>query len=190
MSKKSLTRRCIGQFVSCTFVVLLRKSIPQRTTYKLPLNLALGNTVNMNIEVCEARIENAAEISRLTNELGYVANEAATKEWLTYLSNSKNHCVLIALNNSKLVCGWIVIEKRISLETGFKAEITGLVVGKEFRRFGIGQKLVVAAVAWAKSLELTKVVVRSNVQREESHVFYKNIGFNFKKSAHNYEMGI
>ncbi|WP_268065012.1 hypothetical protein, partial [Acinetobacter baumannii] len=29
-----------GQFVSCAFVVLLRKSIPQRTTYKLPLNLA------------------------------------------------------------------------------------------------------------------------------------------------------
>lgn len=30
-----------GQFVSRAFVVLLRKSIPQRATYKLPLNLAL-----------------------------------------------------------------------------------------------------------------------------------------------------
>lgn len=30
-----------GQFVSCAFVVLLRKSIPQRPTYKLSLNLAL-----------------------------------------------------------------------------------------------------------------------------------------------------
>ena len=30
-----------GKFVSCAFVVLLRKSIPQRATYKLPLNLAL-----------------------------------------------------------------------------------------------------------------------------------------------------
>lgn len=157
---------------------------------EIRVNTLLGNRVNMNIEISEARIENAAEVSRLTNELGYVSNEVTTKEWLTYLSNSENHCVLIASNNSKLVCGWIVIEKRISLETGFKAEITGLVVGKEFRRFGIGQKLVEAAVVWARNLELTKVVVRSNVQREESHVFYKDIGFSFKKSAHNYEMGI
>lgn len=144
----------------------------------------------MNIEVCEARIENAAEISHLTNELGYVANEEKTKEWLSYLLNSENHLVLVALNSSNLVCGWVVIEKCISLETGFKAEITGLIVGKKYRRFGIGQKLVLAAVSWAKNLNLTKVVVRSNVQREESHVFYKNIGFSLKKSAHNYEMGI
>jgi hypothetical protein len=42
IKQKCITRRCIGQFVSCAFVVLLRKSIPQRATYKLPLNLALG----------------------------------------------------------------------------------------------------------------------------------------------------
>jgi len=42
-----VTRRCsshasrAGQFVSRAFVVLLRKSIPQRATYKLPLNLTL-----------------------------------------------------------------------------------------------------------------------------------------------------
>jgi GNAT superfamily N-acetyltransferase len=74
------------------------------------------------------------------------------------------------------------------LQTGFKAEITGLIVGEEFRRFGIGQNLVSAAVNWARSLNLTKVVVRSNVKRKESHVFYQSIGFLFKKSAHNYEL--
>jgi ribosomal protein S18 acetylase RimI-like enzyme len=144
----------------------------------------------MNIEVCEARIENAAEISRLTTELGYVTDETKTKEWLTYLLKSDNHCVLIAVDEFKWICGWVVIEKRISLETGFKAEITGLIVGKEYRRSGIGQKLILSAVNWAKNMTLTRVVVRSNIQRKESHVFYKNIGFNLKKSAHQYEMGI
>ena len=128
----------------------------------------------MKIEVCEAVVENAAEISRLTNELGYMVDEEKTKEWLSFLLRSENHCVLIALNSSKSVCGWIVIEKRISLEAGLKAEITGLIVGEEYRRYGIGQKLVSAAISWAKILKLTKVVVRSNVQREESHVFYQN----------------
>ena len=152
--------------------------------------MALCNTVNMNIIVCEAKVENTAEISALTTELGYVANEIITKEWFTYLLNSDNHHVLVALNNSKNVCGWIVIERRISLETGFKAEITGLVVGEKYRRFGLGQKLVSAALSWAKHLKLTKVVVRSNIQREESHEFYKNIGFSFKKTAHNYEIEV
>ncbi len=142
----------------------------------------------MNIKIHEASIENAAEISCLTVELGYAADEANTKEWLSYLLASENHCVFVAMNNSASICGWVVIEKRISLETGFKAEITGLIVGKEYRRFGVGQKLVAAAVNWAKSLELKKLVVRSNVQREESHVFYNNIGFVLKKSAHCYEL--
>jgi ribosomal protein S18 acetylase RimI-like enzyme len=144
----------------------------------------------MNIEVCETGIEHVTEISQLITELGYVTDEEKTKEWLTYLLNSENHCVLVAVSKYKKVCGWVVIEKRISLETGFKAEITGLIVGKEYRRLGVGQKLVSAAVNWSKNLNLTKVVVRSNIQREESHIFYKNVGFSFKKSAHHYEMEI
>lgn len=141
----------------------------------------------MNISICEAKIENAEEISELTRELGYVANEAMTKEWLSYLLESENHHVLVALNASKNVAGWLVIEKRISLETGLKSEITGLVVGKKYRRLGLGKKLVSTALNWAKNLGLKKVVVRSNIQREESHEFYRNIGFSFKKTAHNYE---
>lgn len=143
--------------------------------------------VNMNINICEAKIENAAEISRLTTELGYVADEAMSKEWLSYLLNSENHHVLVALSASKNVVGWLVIEKRISLETGFKSEITGLIVGEKYRRLGLGQKLVLAALNWARNLGLKKVVVRSNIQREESHDFYHSIGFSFKKTAHNYE---
>ncbi|MGL4612663.1 MAG: GNAT family N-acetyltransferase [Shewanella sp.] len=153
-------------------------------------NKLLGTTVNMNINVCEARIEKAIEISDLTAELGYEANEENTKEWLNYLLSSENHCVFIALNEFNSVCGWVVVEKRISLETGFKAEITGLIVGEKYRRFGVGKKLISEAISWAKSLNLTKLVVRSNIQREESHVFYRSIGFNLKKTAHNYELGI
>lgn len=142
----------------------------------------------MNISVCEATVANATEISALTAELGYIADEINTKEWLNYLLSSNNHHAFVALNNSKNVCGWLVIEKRISLETGFKAEITGLVVGEKYRRLGVGQKLVSAALNWAKCSQLSRVVVRSDIQREESHVFYRNIGFSFKKTAHNYEI--
>lgn len=50
-----------GQFVSRAYVVLLRKSIPQRTTYKLPLCLTLYamNDLNiyLNLEKLRARFD-------------------------------------------------------------------------------------------------------------------------------------
>jgi GNAT superfamily N-acetyltransferase len=96
--------------------------------------------------------------------------------------------VLVASNERNQICGWLVVEKRISLEAGFKAEITGLVVSEQCRRFGVGKKLVQAAIDWANGSKLQRMVVRSNIQREESHEFYQNMGFAFKKSAHNYEL--
>ena len=144
----------------------------------------------MNITITQPQLNDYSEITALTNELGYSAAENQTKEWLGYLLQSENHKVLIAVNEISQLCGWVVVEKRISLEAGFKAEITGLVVGECFRRFGVGKKLVSAAENWAAENGLSKIVVRSNIQREESHVFYKNIGFSFKKSAHNYEKNL
>jgi GNAT superfamily N-acetyltransferase len=141
----------------------------------------------MDISLSLAEIENAAEIALLTQELGYSATEIQTAEWLTYMLTSNIHSVFIASNERAELCGWVVVEKRISLEAGFKAEITGLVVGEKFRRFGVGKQLVIAAEAWARELNLGRLVVRSNIQRNDSHSFYKNIGFAFKKSAHNYE---
>jgi GNAT superfamily N-acetyltransferase len=141
----------------------------------------------MNIIINQAQLNNYSELTVLTNELGYSATENETEEWLGYLLRSENHKVFIAVNENKQLCGWVVVEKRISLEAGFKAEITGLVVSENFRRFGVGRKLVSAAEDWTVENGLSKLVVRSNIKREESHVFYKNIGFTLKKSSHNYE---
>lgn len=70
----------------------------------------LGALVKMNIDVSEAKIENAFEISTLTSEICYLSDEEKTKEWLGYLLKSEAHCVFIELNSYKSVCGWIVVE--------------------------------------------------------------------------------
>ena len=144
----------------------------------------------MVINVCRGILDYSPQVSALTRELGYGANECQTKDWLGYLINSNAHAVFVALNNDQTVCGWVVVEKRMSLETGFKAEITGLIVGEKYRHCGVGQALVSAALGWAKELHLAKMVVRSNVQRQESHGFYKHFGFDLTKTAHHYELSI
>ncbi|WP_394388661.1 GNAT family N-acetyltransferase [Shewanella woodyi] len=141
----------------------------------------------MSIKIKTAEIEHAIDITVLTKELGYSASETDTKDWLHYLINSSGHGVFVAINETCSVCGWVVVEQRVSLETGYKAEISGLVVGAKFRRLGVGQKLIQSTEEWAVKNKLIKLVVSSNIQRNESHSFYKSIGFASKKTSHKYE---
>ena len=134
-----------------------------------------------------ARNDDAHEIAKLTNELGYTASEAETLQWLSILLGSKTHQVMVAANSDRHLLGWIVVEQRLSLEAGFKAEITGLVVRTTARRSGVGRHLVSTAEEWATLKGLAHIEVCSNVIRKESHPFYLGLGYEHKKTAHNYE---
>lgn len=65
--------------------------------------------------------------------------------------------------------------------------ISGLIINSHNRRNGVGRKLVDAAEKWAIKAGLSKIYVRSNINRDESHTFYKKMGFSHKKTAHHYE---
>ncbi len=139
----------------------------------------------MLFEVVQAKMDFSKGLAQLTSELGYQVSHNETENWLGELIGSPLHFVFVAVSDSN-VCGWIVVEKRVFLESGFKAEITGLVVGSKYRRNGIAEALVSAAEKWANGQGLKQIVVRSNVSREESHVFYSSIGFAHSKTSHVY----
>ena len=141
----------------------------------------------MDIIIRSAEISDSREICRLTNELGYLSPATLTSEWLNSLLESNVHAAIVASSNKRSLFGWIVVEKRLSLETGFKAEISGLIVSSSNRRKGIGVQLVTAAEVWAVQVGLSYICVRSNIKRDGSHTFYKKNGFCHKKTAHKYE---
>lgn len=143
----------------------------------------------MRYWITNATLEHAPSIAELTAELGYPANITDTQHWLEALLDSPDHSVLLAASDTQLY-GWLVVEKRLTLEAGYKAEITGLVVSAKCRRMGVGQALVSAAEGWAAEQGLNRLVVRSNIARAESHDFYQSIGFVRKKTAHVYEKGV
>jgi GNAT superfamily N-acetyltransferase len=148
-------------------------------------NFIFRNTMNITIKTAE--IKDAPGIAILTGELGYSVTESQTKQWLGMILNSVEHCAMVAKDNVGMLYGWVVVEKRVSLETGCKAEISGLVISSNARRLGIGKQLILACESWALQKELEKLVVSSNIKRESSHIFYKNIGFSLNKTAHKYE---
>lgn len=83
--------------------------------------------------------------------------------------------------------GWIHVQWQWRLEVAGFAEITGLIVDEAARRSGAGRALVTQAVEWARAQGATRLRVRSNAQRVESHQFYPAVGFALLKTQHNYE---
>lgn len=141
----------------------------------------------MDFSIRNATLHDAEAIWRLTTALGYWVAEADSSNWLTDLVTSPQHAVFVAEQNDNRILGWLVVEKRLSLETGFKAEISGLVVAQSARRCGLGAHLVAAAEQWAIVQRLPKMYVRSNIKRIEAHPFYESQGFLVAKTAHQYE---
>jgi len=57
------------------------------------------------------------------------------------------------------------------------AFIENVVTDEEYRRKGIGRKLIEKAVNYARENNCYKVVLLSSMKRKEAHVFYESCGF-------------
>lgn len=132
-----------------------------------------------------ARMDDSAEVARLCTQLGYPATTDEMAARLSVVISAGDRQVFVVEDGDRLL-GWIGIELRITLETGRKAEIIGLVVDAQARRSGTGRALVDAAENWVRQHGLDTVTVRSNTVRLESHPFYEGIGFVRRKSQHVY----
>lgn len=74
----------------------------------------------------------------------------------------------------------------MTLESGERIEIVGLVVSAAVRQGGVGRRLVDDAEQWAVSQGFDTIGVRSNVARAESHPFYERLGYVRGKTQHVY----
>jgi len=126
-------------------------------------------------------LSDAAEIARLTTELGYPAETAAVTGRLARIAGQPDHLVIIAILDGTVV-GWLQAHASTVLESGFRIEITGLVVDSAHRGGGIGRSLVQQAERWAAALGAGTMVVRSNLQRTDSHRFYPALGYELSKT--------
>ena len=130
----------------------------------------------MQIQVREAKSGDAAAIARLCGELGYSTSEPGIAERIRRISELKSDFMAVAEGDDGLT-GWIQGHVSYTLESGFRAEIVGLIVSKTNRRDGIGRRLVDAVETWARRRDAPVIVVRSNIVRAESHSFYPALGY-------------
>ncbi|MCL2018560.1 MAG: GNAT family N-acetyltransferase [Oscillospiraceae bacterium] len=55
--------------------------------------------------------------------------------------------------------------------------IENVVTSGDYRRLGIGRKLMDSAVEFARECDCYKVTLQSGIKREEAHKFYESVGF-------------
>jgi GNAT superfamily N-acetyltransferase len=138
------------------------------------------------LTIREATVADAPRGAELSGVLGYPVEPAVIGQRLVRLLDRREEVVLIAEIPSGEIVGWVHGAEQELLETGRRCEIQGLVVAAEHRGRGVGRRLVSDLEAWAQGRGLTRMTVRSNAAREESHPFYERLGYALVKTQHVY----
>jgi ribosomal protein S18 acetylase RimI-like enzyme len=139
------------------------------------------------VSVRALREDDLVWASDLTSQLGYSGTVDQLRARLQRILGRPEQALFVG-ERAGIVAGWLHAQAQHPFESEPFVEITGLVVAAEHRRAGVGRALVERAYHWAGELGYARLLVRSNVQRDESHPFYRSLGFRLRKTQHAYEL--
>jgi GNAT superfamily N-acetyltransferase len=115
---------------------------------------------------------------QLNPEEELVNLEKASLIWdATEKSNATRY--FIAVDDTKIVstCNVTLVPNLTRNGRSF-AIIENVITDNDYRRQGIGKKVIEKAIQYAKENNCYKIVLLSSAKRTESHKFYESIGFN------------
>jgi GNAT superfamily N-acetyltransferase len=136
----------------------------------------------MKINIRKIESTDISAITRLSEELGYPASEESLQVRFEAIKENPDDEILVAEIPGADVVGWIQVFGCYRLTSEPFAEIGGMVVSKTYRRLGIGKRLLSIALRWSRNKGFKKIRVRSQIQRQEAHSFFKVMGFKVLKT--------
>lgn len=145
-------------------------------------------TIKNQLTISDTTVEDIETIIELTKELGYTVTREEIKDKIKKFSNSLTEKVLIA-EIDKIV-GWMHVSLVEPLESKAFVEIRGIVVKEEYRKQGIGTKLIQAAEKWGKEKGCKKIRIRTNIKRNETRKYYSNLNYKSIKTQEVFEKEI
>ena len=122
------------------------------------------------------KIEDSEAITSLSKQLGYPGTRLETETRINALLIHPDHCAFVAVMEQTII-GWIHGFYTIRLQSEPFLEIGGLVVDENYRNQQVGRKLVEQVKEWGIKKGVSKLRVRCQTKRTETHRFYQKIGF-------------
>lgn len=144
-----------------------------------------------SLTIRRATIDEVEIIQKLNNELinyemeqgfdSYVKDWALSEESKKYfLDLIENQFVAVAEVDGEIVgylAGSIYHDLSYSYYSGLTAEANNMFVKEDFRRHGIGEKLMNSFVEWCKKNNAKRVMVTALSKNDKTIKFYRNNGF-------------
>jgi GNAT superfamily N-acetyltransferase len=137
----------------------------------------------MAVLIRPIRESDAADVARLTGQLGYDLAPTDAAARLSRILSRPNQLFVGADVDSRLV-GWLHATVCEYIETDAFVLIGGLVVDVRHRQHGIGRRLIEHAEGWAREQGCSVARLWSSVARTDSHRFYEHLGYTNVKTQH------
>ena len=129
----------------------------------------------MDIRIRKAVPGDTEAIVLLTGELGYNSTKKEIEKNLQIILQNPEQEVFVA--ETEEIIGWMHIALTKALESRPFVEIRGIVVKEKHRGKGAGTKMIQTAEKWTREKGINRLRIRTNITREETREYYRNMGF-------------
>ena len=136
----------------------------------------------MTVTIREIAVADAEAAAKLSAELGYPCSTEAMERRIRTLDSLEAHAVFVACVEDE-VEAWIDCCIVHHLQGEPYGEIGGLIVAGGQRGLGIGRTLLSHAEQWIAAQVVQRVLVRSQIAREDAHRFYLREGYARTKTS-------
>ncbi|MEO9022605.1 MAG: GNAT family N-acetyltransferase [Ginsengibacter sp.] len=139
-----------------------------------------------NILIRSFHLEDTSYLAELTNELGYGTTVEQMALRMKTIMQLDNYWTFVAVINEKVV-GYMGLNKNYFWEQdGYYLRIQALVVNNQFRKLGVGKKLIDTAEELARQVKTNSILLNcgNRDERQAAHKFYTKAGFEAKSTGY------
>jgi GNAT superfamily N-acetyltransferase len=136
-----------------------------------------GADLHGGLRVRDAKLHDAAAVSRMIEELGYPCDLAEAERRIRRVNANPRQALVVA-EWRDVVCGLISLDFMFYLPLGRETcRITALVVDQRHRKHGVGRELLRYAEHAAVREGAARIELTTAESRTEAHEFYRHCGF-------------
>ncbi len=128
----------------------------------------------------KAVVEDADQIVGLLKELGYQNKPEFAQSKIAELSQGDKDFVLVAEMDGKVIGVAYLHIVELFYEPGRLGRIMAFVVTNNYRRLGVGRKLMTSLETMARNAGCIMMEITSGIHRNDAHAFYKKLGYTEK----------
>ncbi len=145
----------------------------------------------MDIDFRAIKRQDIEELVKICSGIGgYNIRYEHMSERVRDVMKSHQGTVIVAVDNSNSVIGWIQLEICSSILQDKCCNITGVYVIPNYRGRKIGKMLIEKGKEWSQEQDCSSLTILSEHNRIDSHNFYKHLGFKHLKTEESFHMEI